>query len=230
VRPVLLFACLPSVASPCRAAEAPEITAAAAALEKLGAKVKRSETKERFGQVYQVNFSSKECQVTDDDLKHLAALPNLSWVLLLGQKKVTGEGLKHLAKLPKLKHIDFANTPITGKSLVHLGSMKQLVRLGLWDTAVDDDGLAHLKDLKELEFLFLVNTKIGDAGLKNLGEKPKLSDLRLGGTLVTDECLSIIKKRFPEVGYITAEDSKITKEGAALGKKIGIMVDFTTRY
>jgi hypothetical protein len=218
-----------ALVAPLRADDTPEVKTAVAALEKLGAKVSRAE--EKPGKpIYEVHFPRKGCEITDDDLKHLAPLTDMEWLLLLGQKKVTGEGLKHLTKLPKLQHIDFAKTPIKGESLKHLRDMKQLVRLGLWDTEIDDAGLAHLKELKNLEFLFLVNAKIGDAGLKNLGEKPNLHDFRLGGTLVTDDCLPLIKKQFPKVGYITAKDSKITKAGAEAGKKLGIMVDFTTKY
>jgi hypothetical protein len=218
-----------ALGAPVRADDTPEVTTAVAALEKLGAKVSRAE-KKPGKPIYQVHFSSKNCDITDDDLKHLAPLTDTEWLLLLGQKKVTGEGLKHITKLPNLQHIDFAKTPIKGEHLAHLSEMKQLVRLGLWDTAIDDAGLAHLKELKNLEFLFLTNAKIGDAGLKNLGEKPNLHDFRLGGTLVTDDCLPIIKKQFPKVGYITAKDSKLTPAGAELGKKLGIMVDFTTKY
>ncbi|MBM3982233.1 MAG: hypothetical protein FJ304_18600 [Planctomycetes bacterium] len=209
--------------------DTPEVRAAVAALEKLGAKVSRHEMKPGKP-IREVHFPRTGCEITDDDLKHLAPRTDVEWLLLLGQKKVTGDGLKHLTKLPNLKHIDFSKTPITGENLAHLSGMKQLVRLGLWDTAVDDAGLAHLAELKELKYLFLTNAKIGDAGLKNLGEKPNLRDLRLGGTLVTDDALPIIKKQFPKVGYITAEGSKLTPAGAELGKKLGIMVDFTQRY
>ncbi len=226
---VLLALIAVVLAAPVRADDSPEARAAVAALEKLGAKVSRHESKPGKP-VYQVHFPGKGCEITDDDLKHLAALPDLEWLLLLGQKKVTGDGLKHLTKLPNLKHIDCAKTPIKGESLAHLSGMKQLVRLGLWDTAIDDAGLAHLKELPNLRYLFLTNAKIGDAGLKNLGEKPDLYDLRLGGTLVTDGCLPVIKKQFPKVGYITAKDSKLTPAGADTGKKLGITVDFTMKY
>src|SRR4051812_48120425 len=95
-----------ALCSPSHAADTPEVAAAVAALEKLGAKVSRHE--DRPGKpVREVHFPRKGCEITDDDLKHLAALPDLEWALILGQKKVTGGGLKHLSKLPKLRHIDF---------------------------------------------------------------------------------------------------------------------------
>jgi hypothetical protein len=224
----LLFLAAWACTVPTRAADTPEV--AVAALEKLGAKIDRTTKLQPAGKVFQVTFPRKGCEITDEDLKHVAVLTDVEWVLILGQKKVTGEGLKHLAKLPNLKHIDLSKSAIEGKHLVHLGKLKQLVRLGLWDTLIDDAGLAHLKDLKELRYLFLVNTKITDEGLKNLGEKPKVYDLRLGGTLVTDAGLPVIKTQFPMVSEITAKDTKITKEGAERGKKLGITVDFTTKY
>ena len=188
-----------AMCTPSHAGDTPEVAAAVAALEKLGAKVSRHE--DTPGKpVRQVHFPRKGCDITDDDLKHLAALPDLEWALILGQKKVTGEGLKHLTKLSKLRHIDFSKTPITSASLAHLSGMKQLIRLGLWDTAIDDEGLAHLRQLNALEHLFLNGTKVGDKGLEALGPKPRLWDLQYSDNQFSEKGKALMKKLFPPNG------------------------------
>ena len=59
----------------------------------------------------------RRCGITDADLVHLKAMPDLEVVFIIGQKKVTGEGLEHLAELKKLATIDLDGTPVEGKHL-----------------------------------------------------------------------------------------------------------------
>jgi hypothetical protein len=135
------------LASAARADEA----AAVAALEKLGAKIKRDETRPDKPVVEVIFFKNK---VMDFDLAQLKNLKSIQLLSLHGTM-VTDAGLTHLKDVKTLQELHLPYTAVTDAGLVHLKDLKSLHTLNLSSTKITDKGLAHLKDLKNLHTLWI---------------------------------------------------------------------------
>jgi hypothetical protein len=126
---------------------------------------------EAFGEVTGVQLM--DTAVTDDDLRHLAAVPTIEYVNL-ARTRVTDAGLVHLRVCPRLNHLNLDGMAIT------------------------DAGLAELTRYQDLESLSLSGTKITDAGLEHLAKLPKLKELWLRGTAITDAGYKKLQAALPE--------------------------------
>ena len=136
--------------------------------------------------------------VADDDLRHLAGMPNLrelslSWnrpigsgiaqlkdlpqlqTLNLRLTSVGDDDLAFLKNLPKLRHLDLDGTRITDDGLKQIGQLKQLETLMLGDLKITDDGLRHLMGLKNLRGLTLNETNVTQTGLEYLATSPRFA-------------------------------------------------------
>lgn len=92
-------------------------------------------------------------ELTDDDLKPLAQLPNLSR-LRLEKNNISDEGLLHLTGLNNLESLNLYANPISDSGLMHLQKMPALKKVFLWQTAVTELGKSNLKDAKvDLELM-----------------------------------------------------------------------------
>jgi hypothetical protein len=120
------------------AAEAGDEKSAAAAIEKLGGKVRLDGDK-----VVEVNLEGR--RISDDDLKVLKPLRHLR-KLDLEETPITDEGLKHLSHLTSLEHLDLEETRVTDAGMVHLKGLKSLKTINLDDTRVSKRGEQVLKD------------------------------------------------------------------------------------
>jgi len=168
---------------------------AVATLEKLGAKIKRDETKPGKP-VIELNLYGT--LVPDAALAHLKDLKSLQSLYLDGTA-VTDTGLAHLKDLKSLQSLYLRDTKVTDTGLAHLKDLKSLQTLDLAQcTAVTGAGLAHLKDLKSLQSLYLSNTLVPDAALARLKEFKSLHLLELYKTAVTDAGVSDLKKALPD--------------------------------
>ena len=105
----------------------------------------------------------------NDDLKHLAGLPGLNW-LVLWKTSITDEGLAHLANLKSLHTLDLMQTRITDEGLRHLSGLAQLRSLDLSDTQVTDQGVERLANLDQLESLDLSRTRVTPRGVQQLAK------------------------------------------------------------
>jgi Leucine-rich repeat (LRR) protein len=103
--------------------------------------------------------------------------------LYLAYTSVTDEGLKHLAGLKNLSKLDLAGTEVTGAGLKHLTNLREL---GLQHTKMTDAGLETIAGIKSLTTLNLEFVQVTDAGIKHLAGLPNLTDLNLVNTQVTD--------------------------------------------
>ena len=101
----------------------PTEDAAIKAIKQLGGKV------EQNGKV--VDLSST--QVTDAELKELAALKNLT-TLNLSETKVTDASLKELADLKNLTTLNLSETRVTNAGMKELAALKNLTTLYLRGT------------------------------------------------------------------------------------------------
>lgn len=82
--------------------------------------------------------------LTDTDLRHLRALPNIE-ILILRCPGLSDGCLKHLCHVKRLRHLDLYLTPITDRGLSNLEGLSQLEYLRLEDTQVTEDGLRRIR-------------------------------------------------------------------------------------
>lgn len=136
---------------------------AAAALAKIGGKLKRDDA----GRIVEVDLGERP--VTDADLVHLVGLRAVR-ELSLHQTRITGAGLVHLANLTTLNRVFLSDTAVDDKGVSQLVKLKSLKTLGLSGTRITDRGLEHLARLKALTSLFALGTKVTDAGVAKLGK------------------------------------------------------------
>jgi hypothetical protein len=156
--------------------------AAVKALTKIGARVQLDR---KSGVAKKVDFKGKA--VTEDQLKHLAALPRVQVVILSGANNASG------AYLPK---------QIGDKGLAHLAGLTELRELTLDGTHVSDAGLKHLAKMTDLQKLILSSTKITDAGLPELAKLKKLVSLWVDNTKVTKRGVLLLKKDLPKLDVL----------------------------
>jgi CMP-2-keto-3-deoxyoctulosonic acid synthetase len=148
---------------------------AAAAIEKLGGQVWRTQScpaclQPLFGDdfatsVFRVDFS--HVNVIDAALEHVGALSQLE-VLYMDGCQVTDTGLEHIKGLNQLRALDLEGTKISDAGIQTVKGLPQLEALSLDRATVSDAGLEHLKELTQLRCLFLRGTKVTDEGVKKL--------------------------------------------------------------
>ena len=114
-----------------------------------------------------IEFINKNCPsvkliglpfaTTDETLKHLKGLPNLTSLDLSFCDQITDAGLKHLKDLPNLTSLNLSGCwRITNAGLEHLKSLTNLTSLDLRDCSkITDAGLGHISGLTNLTSLEL---------------------------------------------------------------------------
>ena len=140
---------------------ADEVTDAVAAIEKMGASVRRT------GDAWEVDFHLRGRGLTDKGLKHVAALENIVW-LNLRNTKVTNAGLAHLKRLEKLRWLHLEKTEIGDAGIEHLMVLKNLEYLNVYATKITDKSLDRLAAAKNLRRLYVWQTEVTDAGVARL--------------------------------------------------------------
>ncbi len=152
-----------------------------------------------------------------DELKHLAALPELEELHLSGN--ISEDGLQALKPNGRLRVLSLMSTrPFNDVSLATVALHKELQDLQILTGEFSVQGLKHLStlpklkilkisnmnlregdiaagnELAELEVLWMYGGSLGDSGLEFLGDGGKLRELSLGGTSVSDAGLEEIAK------------------------------------
>ena len=178
-----------------------------AALETIGAKIKRNDQ----GEVVEVSLRlsrkitvggqtthlHQPTKITDAGLVYLKGLTNLQ-NLNLAVPQITDAGLVHLKELTNLQTLNLSATQVTDAGLVHLKGLDKLQALDLAFTKITDSGLVHLKGLVKLQTLdLMVCTQITDAGLVHLKGLARLQELNLRLTKITDSGVTDLKKSLP---------------------------------
>ena len=138
---------------------------AVAAVEKLGGVIHRDD-KLPGHPVVGVDLS--ETQVTDADLKGLAALTNLT-DLHLGHTKITNAGLKHLAGCKELTKLS-TSLHMTNAGLKELANIKKLSSLKVCTRYVTNDGIKDLAALKNLTSIDFYRAEVDATGVAELRE------------------------------------------------------------
>jgi hypothetical protein len=107
---------------------------AVAAIEKLGGTIVRSSGKPD-GPVTGVLF--RQCKLKGEDLKHLAALKNLQYLVFF-TVKVEGDGLRNLKGLKELHTLSLGFTRLSAKKTWEdLRALQQLKQIGIGYTEID---------------------------------------------------------------------------------------------
>ncbi|MCE9552955.1 MAG: hypothetical protein K8T91_06205 [Planctomycetes bacterium] len=139
--------------------------------------------------------------MVNDDLRHLADLPQLEWVDL-DNTKVTDAGLKLVACATSLESVSLNGTQISDAGLKHLEPLARLRCLYLNKTTVGDQSLAILANHKSMFWLTLNGTRVTDAGLKHLRELPDLAILEVTDLKVTAQGAEKLQKSHPGISII----------------------------
>ena len=157
------------------------------------------------------DLSLEQTQVGDTGMSHLKALAKLEWLNLFGTQ-VGDNGLKHLKELNSLKHLPIGHTRVTDAGMIHIEGMTQLLYLGLRGNAVTDVGLKHLRTLKNLTGLHLGETKITDEGVKHLQDLTRLQKLWLHNTQISDRAIAFLAN-MKDLKELYIYETHISNEG-----------------
>ena len=204
--------------------------AAAAALEKTGAKLVRKE-----GQVVRVELGPEG---SDADLALLKDLPKVE-ALVADKRGVTDQGLESLKGHPVLKTLDLTQSGIKNPGLAHLeglpkieevnlklcdfdvvgieslAKIKTLKRIRAAQTGFDGACLAALKECHQLELLDLQDcNKVPAADWKTLENFKKLKMLRIWGPTVDDSVLDYVKE-MKSLKILSLDVSNVGPDGLA---------------
>jgi serine/threonine protein kinase len=114
----------------------------------------------------------------------------LTYIVLLGNRKVDDAGLANLAGCKHLVHLKLDATNVGDDGMAHLKGLETLTNLGLGGTRVTSRGLVCFADFKDLTYLDLFKTEVGDEGLAHFKRSKNLHWVQLGNTELSDEGLS----------------------------------------
>ncbi len=199
----------------------PDDAAAIAALEKLGARLKRGGD----GRVTEVNLRGVE--LTDEDLAPLVSLTNLQSVLL-NDTAITDGGLPPVGAVTTLRNLDLRGCGISNDGLAHLVGLTSLRALRLSgknnSTQVDDRGMGHIGKLIGLKALLLDFLFISEDGLEQLKGLKGLEEIYLAGTLAGDEAAGVLKQ-FSRLRKVRLSQTQVSDSGLEQLKDIETLVE-----
>jgi internalin A len=119
-------------------------------------------------------------QYSDVGLKEVAKLKNLTY-LNLASAEITEVGLKEVAKLGKLNYLNLSYIDVTDAGLKEVAKLEKLTVLAMYQSGhyITVAGYMEMAKLKNLTELYLGYHKITDAGLEELAKLKKLTSLNL---------------------------------------------------
>jgi hypothetical protein len=134
-------------------------------------------------------------QMTDPLLDRFSRLDHITALDLAGSTGFTDAGLMHLARLPRLRYLNLMGCGITDRGLDVLRRLPALEGIVLSGTRVTDAGMASLAACETLRAVDLTWTQTGDGAIRALTGKRNLNDFR-SGNQVTDRGLALLHE-FP---------------------------------
>ena len=112
----------------------------------------------------------------------------------------------------KVPNISMRATAITNAGLEKLTQLP-LTELDISGTRLDDSAIPILVKMKDLEFLKWESSKITIDGLRRLAPLKKLRNLDLDqATQITDDCVDIIIKQWPNIQHLNLSGTSITEK------------------
>ncbi|WP_339613697.1 hypothetical protein [uncultured Rubinisphaera sp.] len=150
-------------------------------------------------------------KISNNDLKHIAALPSLRQIKLMDCR--VGDGIwKHLSEHKQLQELTLWGSQISDRSLGNLTSFPALASLDIRTTKIGDSGLQYIGKIKSLKTLELLGTRVTSKGMEHLSELSQLTELGLVQTRVGDDGLPPIGK-LTELRELSLEGTRITNHG-----------------
>jgi hypothetical protein len=131
--------------------------------------------------------------VSDADLELLRQSPMIRSVTLHTTSRVTNAGLRHLASLPNLEELTLIGPQFSDASLEPIGRLRHLLSLHIINANLSNDGLRHLAPLAGLREAQL-KCSLTDASLHHLPVLPSLLTLRLQSEHVSDKGLTALTR------------------------------------
>lgn len=131
-------------------------------------------------------------QMTDDVMRDIATLEQVTSLRLEGCKALTDDGILALANMPQLRELTLGGTRLTDRGMEVLRHLPNLEWLALGGTRVSDAGAAHLAHCPRLRRVELMWTGTGDGAIAALAGHEALSDLA-SGQYVTDAGLARLR-------------------------------------
>lgn len=167
-------------------------------------------------------LSIGQCGITDEGLKVLVQMPQLTSLRINNEGLLTDDCLSSIATLKHLQSLSMSSYVSTSRygwmrfgseALAQLSALRKLEELDLAGQRfptdafeftklkslsvsgyqIDDEFAKKLKLCPNLRTLHFSNTQITDDGLKQIAELPELRNLNLFGDLVTDEGLRALQ-------------------------------------
>ena len=139
--------------------------------------------------------------ITDAGFAHLVRFREIG-ILAISDSQITDDGLKPLNLLPELTHCCLPGSKLTDKSAQQFAQLRNLMSLDLCRTAFGDEGVKGLAPAAALKHLYLKDTKLTDRGLDLLHNR-KIGNLNIEGTKVTAEGVKRLKEAIPEIVITT---------------------------
>jgi hypothetical protein len=131
-------------------------------------------------------------------VKELSTLPDLEFVLLLGQD-VTDEAANALPTSAKLKSIQFFRTKVSDKGIAKLTRLTGLHTFKYTGMDVSDEAMKELAKIKTLHTIEIIDAKITDEGVLALRTLPNLLNLTIENTQATQQSIDQLQERLPRV-------------------------------
>ncbi len=200
--------------------------------------IRRLLGEEYFRTVTMVNVGRRS--PSDEDLKLLDGLTDLTGVFLFQNRSIGDDGLAHVAHLKNLVQLDFCATSVTDKGMEAIAGLTKLKDLWMFEVPfVTDAGMKYVSGLHELKLLDVRrNPQLTDAMLPYLTGLTALEDLELGETAITDEGLRQLARlanlgtlniggthmhgpglrhlaKLPKLTYLSLHNAQLGDEGAA---------------
>ena len=130
--------------------------------------------------------------VTEAGLSQLPTFPDLETLVIL-QADVGQDGVAHLAALPKLRWLSMIGEQGEPGSWRALGGLSVLEKLVMIDCSIDDEGFQGIARLERLESLSLNCPTANNSNVACLARMPNLLELQLGGGEVSSDALRELK-------------------------------------
>ncbi len=118
-------------------------------------------------------------RVVDHELLHLAKLPHIKALHVMGDCAVSSLGARFLGELTSLEELDLTFSSIDDAAIPALVRLSNLSVLSLHGTRVTDAGLAQFRQLAKLQTLHVGWTRVTDDGMALLKDFPALKSLHM---------------------------------------------------
>ena len=134
-------------------------------------------------------------ELTDADFRHIASLPNLKYLSLVGWHHIRDEALRSFGDNNRLERLDISGLDTSLNVTLHLAGLKRLrlLELNIWEK--DENGKYEPWTGKRAEE--------ARAAIRRLHDLPSLEAVRLRGNVFADEAMLELAefKQLKQIGY-----------------------------